>query len=999
MKHWKSSAGETGGAGGPCDSLYQFMDGELTAELAENYRHHLAECGACAERLRDGWYLDERMERAGAGSAGSRLGASGGWRRPVLAAVTGVSAATVLAVFALPLATHTPAAPGDPPYRMAKARVGDRYLSPEQPRPTLGKATRPPVRLETLRALEEQDRSGGHLAAAAAMVEWGLIDQAGLSLAGVADPSPQRDVVASAIFLEKDPPEPEKALDHAERALRARSRYAPALWNRALALQELGLLAAASRSMDEVAELAEAGWGVDAAREAEQWRDQLDGRRKAYLAANQACRRMIEAAEPGPGEWVTQVPGAARACLYRSVRSAPTPEDVRRLLPLASSLDALDGDASLSLTRYVEGVARKDFGKRRPLAEQYRRLTLGELRPEEAQTLLQRVRQSEERDILAGLLADGPPERGVELAQIVQQSGDVWLHALAEERQAEAEYARGDLYRAVARLRRATTPCVPHKAPARAFDARCAFLKRRLALTYASLSRTAEAREHGLEALDLARLAGELGLEAKILVELGQNARQAGQTALSLAYLEETRQREPSGCASPGYFLDKPLDWEFVYSSLALTRLRALDFAGARAEIQAAKRCGPARKPTRLFAMADLARKYPPTQQEIEDFDHVLKRVWPEQKSAGRQALVRYIQGRFDMAIGLNTADELLRRVIRQADDLPDDTNARKARTYSYTALILAAGKAGELDQAFDLFAEELALPPPRSCALAVAADDEQTLVLARGPGGTIQGRYDDRRTTPLESAAGLVPPELEAELKGCASVAVLARPPLVGLPGLLPQEIAWSYLAGPARPNPGAPAHPPRSLLVTNPMPPAEQGLPRVGVFPQQALGPAPLVLQGAAATPARVREEMAQASEVYIHAHGLLEGPSEAAYIALSPDRSGSFALSAHDIRKAKLQARPLVVLIACEAAHTAPYLHEAFSLPAAFLEAGARMIFAPTVKIPDDEAAQFFGEILEGIRAGGAPAVVLRDARIRWKSLASHRWVEHVLLFQAP
>jgi hypothetical protein len=102
--------------------------------------------------------------------------------------------------------------------------------------------------------------------------------------------------------------------------------------------------------------------------------------------------------------------------------------------------------------------------------------------------------------------------------------------------------------------------------------------------------------------------------------------------------------------------------------------------------------------------------------------------------------------------------------------------------------------------------------------------------------------------------------------------------------------------------------------------------------------------------------------------------------------------------EVRGSSLQGAPFVVLAACHAGHTAYVLHEPFSLPAAFIEAGARGVLAATVEIPDLEAGAFFNAVRERLRAGASPASALRDERVRWRREGrGAKWLDSVLLFE--
>jgi CHAT domain-containing protein len=136
--------------------------------------------------------------------------------------------------------------------------------------------------------------------------------------------------------------------------------------------------------------------------------------------------------------------------------------------------------------------------------------------------------------------------------------------------------------------------------------------------------------------------------------------------------------------------------------------------------------------------------------------------------------------------------------------------------------------------------------------------------------------------------------------------------------------------------------------------------------------------------------------AGEVVIDAHGMVDvAQPDASFLALSPEASGRYALTTADVRAARFQTSPLVVLAACHSSHAAPTWHTTWSLPAAFIYAGARVVIASTAPIPDGDAHPFFAAVQAGIRAGASPAAALRDARQAWAGRAD--WVRDVIVFE--
>src|SRR5690606_13652563 len=154
---------------------------------------------------------------------------------------------------------------------------------------------------------------------------------------------------------------------------------------------------------------------------------------------------------------------------------------------------------------------------------------------------------------------------------------------------------------------------------------------------------------------------------------------------------------------------------------------------------------------------------------------------------------------------------------------------------------------------------------------------------------------------------------------------------------------------------------------------------------------GAAHVDLRGAEATPARVASSLGAADAIEIHAHGFVDPDvSDASLIALSPQPDGRFALGAREIAGLELARSPLVILAACRAAYTAPYRHEPWGLPRAFLLAGARAVIASPDAIPDIEAGEFFRAVEAQILSGTDPAIALRDERARRLATAPSSWI---------
>jgi hypothetical protein len=226
-----------------------------------------------------------------------------------------------------------------------------------------------------------------------------------------------------------------------------------------------------------------------------------------------------------------------------------------------------------------------------------------------------------------------------------------------------------------------------------------------------------------------------------------------------------------------------------------------------------------------------------------------------------------------------------------------------------------------------------------------------------------------------------------------------MAQAGLQGQPRVLPAGLPWSYATGAHRgvsPQ-GQTSTEAQTLIVTNVTPPSYLRLPALS---PRAPDPTPSTrtLSGPEATPARVLAAMSGASEIQFHTHALVDmGVSNASHLVLSPGLDGSYALTAEAIRGIELRGRPIIVLAACHSAQGARYQHAPWSLPHAFLAAGARAVFATGTAIPDAGAGPFFTRVLERVRAGADPAVALRDERTPTLVSNPSSWVADVILFE--
>jgi hypothetical protein len=835
-----------------------------------------------------------------------------------------------------------------------------------------------PVPLRELARLEGlEDRAG----IAASYLVHGDPQQALAHLSHApASPGRENDRAAAAFLLKRH----DEALALLDGALDAKPRPPQALWNRALVLRELGLTLLAAATFEEVAALGEPGWSTEAAEQARLLRAREQERAGLWHRTQAAVTALAtDMAVPLPLEDARRLPGTARAHFYDAVRCAPTAERARALLPLAEVLDRAFGGTALA--DYTRRVAARDFSRRAPLASEYARLV--RRNHADPAALIQRLRASGEEDLLLGalLLSPAVPREPAEVEALASRWEDAWVRVLAQEELARLDSLAGHSWQAGQRLREALRMCRE-----RELGLRCLDLQRRMSHMATSANRLAEAEELARASWREARLLGEWGQEGFAIRALGQAARYQFRVAPARAYLDEFLQRSPGDCDARNY-VHRNL------ASLAMMRLRPEE---ARLALDEAQECSPSVGLVGAWILADLGRMDPrPTDEEMVRRE--LAQVNPVTDAPGRRVLATLIAARFAVERNRDEGKALLRKTIADAEPLlGGDADARDARAVAYQTLAVSAGKTGAFAEVPAVVAEQLGVTAPDRCVLAAAMESERTVVVALGPEGEVRGHHDASRREPLgDDLSGVVPHELVALLRRCPQVDVLAAPPLDSRAGLLPPDLAWRYRVRTLAPRAPTAALPPLNVVVSNVETPLSLRLARLPSWesPRAPDGQV-LELEGSQATPSRVLEAMTRATSLEFHAHGVVDRSlSDATVIALAAEYDGRYALTAEAIRRVKLEGAPMVLLGACSAARLPPLLHQTSSLPQAFVDAGARAVFAATVDIPNS-AGRFFQAVRGRIHAGAGPAQALREERQRWlREERASQWVTRVLLYE--
>ncbi|HET7506411.1 MAG TPA: CHAT domain-containing protein [Kofleriaceae bacterium] len=1012
-----------------CGDLTAFADGELDPERAAAFRAHLATCGACRAGLLEAMQLSARLAWLAPRPAIVRAALAvdpilpgpapgvtaphpaGGPRstpapehapadppdhprRPaskrfrwvplgMIGALTAIAAAGVLHVRALeraPTTTNVFAALKHRPQDVRFAYGDAAAHHPRDEQRGAPGAPRERISREALAMLERDGR--GHALALAAVWNGENLDAAADQLRALAPTPSVRADRAALELLTTSNDNADAVLAELEALTGDRDLAAARAvqWNHALLLGRLDLSLGAARAFREIAAAHEPGWADEAAARAALEDRRATDAHTRWQRADEAGRALVATGAQVPPELLGQFPGVLRAYFYNAVRTAPSRARVQALAAMAAALDQISG--SPVLTAYVHRVATADFGRRAGLAAAYAELLQGTPLPAAARAeLVDRSPPPDVADIALGALIqlDAVPDHLDGFRRLARSTGDPWFAIVLAEAEATAAVRRGHPLDAEAHLRKAQGVCGDV-----AITYRCLGLAIDLARLYESLHRIPEAIAIVHTALGSARATGEWERYRYLLWHLADLERFNSSTAIARAYAGEVLLMTPDDCALRSA----------THRILAGAALIDVDGRTARRHLEAALRCGEPDLPAAI-SLADIARldPQPGDLAKLQSWLNQLRAS--ETLTASQRVLADETEGRLVIETDRTAGIALLEGAIRAAG-APDDIYALEARAGSYAVLALDAARHGDDAEVVALIARALGLPRPARCAVGILAEDGRAVVVVRGADGVDHASYSETRR-PRDGAPS-VAPELAHHLEGCAHVQVMSQADLQGVPRLLPDHLAWSYATGTHRDAPpGAPPVVPQPLVISNVTPPAHLQLPALVPHAPDP-GIAVRTLSGAAATPASVLIAMRDASEIQFHTHALVDmGVSDSSYLALSPAPDGKYALTAEAIRGLELRARPIVVLAACRSAQGARYQHVPWSLPHAFLSAGARAVLAAGSAIPDLDAGPVFDRVMARVRRGADPAAALRDERLATLDSNPASWVANVILFE--
>jgi hypothetical protein len=936
-----------------------YFDGELPEAEHEATLAHVATCAECQSLLGTAASLDAVVSRA---PRTATVPARSRRRSLYLAGGAGVAAAAAIALW-FARKPHTDKPPAQiavalPAERAVEARFSGEMFQAYRPRSVMRGDAHPHETI-ALAVLADLEKRGDKRDLVAALASSGDVARA-QELAATLPVDPEGESDRAALSLVAG--DPERALVHAYHAIDKAPQLAAAWWNLGLAARDLGLPRVAEDAFTRVAKANEAGWSKDAAGLAVDPELRREREFDAFFA--QGTAMIAGGAKIDPAR-VAEYPAYSRMAFYDALRVAASPADVEALRSLARALDADSNTKTASAA--ADRVAGADFAVRGKYIADYRALAAHTLAADRTQPFLAELKAAgaPAADIYVGALILAGQTTGhlTEIRTLVAPWQDPWFDLFVEREQIRGAYPVLD-ERAETRLLAALDACGNP-----AWSLRCGGLAEDLAKIQFATGRDDDAEARARTSVELFTRAGNPMQIPEPRALLADIHRRRGRFALARAEFDEVARAAG----------DKlPALRRFAQIGQANVAFAARDFAATRALLPPAEDpCCAGSDPIGLATAVDLARI------TGDDKDRVAALEWVRHAhDTGDEMLARIGSARLDDA-----DSDFLHKGLSEAAQR--DPTAQGYRAYAYATLISSAGEHQQWDRVIDLALEEHPLGKS-ACLVVASSDDDWVTVAVRTPDGTLG---ETKLITPTETGVlpEIISPQLVAAVKSCDGIPVIARPPLHGRGDLLPPELPW-WFAGDS--HPGSAPPPPadrRAVQVLDARPP-DPTLPRL-----PDLAPSherfDVTLAGEAATPARVISALGDATYAELHAHGIVAAAdTSAAYLALSPDASGAYALHADAIRKAHFSAAPLVVLAACRAAVVAPLQRQRWSLPDAFLAAGARAVIAADIAIPDAQAREVFDDLHHRIAAGAPVAKALAELRS-----ARGGWASHLMLFQ--
>jgi len=959
-------------SGGPvrCDQLGPFVDGELTAEGAAAFRRHLLVCARCQQEMHGLMQLSALAEqareqrRAPAPELSAAVIAATRPAHPRRAAWMAVVGAVAIAA-ALVLALRVNASRSGLPTLLAsldarRTSGWPSYAGANEYRPyVVQRGTSAPVPLRGLARLEE---NGNWQALGTAALVQGEYAQALSYLRRAPRNVGALNDLGLALM---DSGSLEAALEAFDQAHELDPSFAPVEFNRALALERLGLPRAGLPSMREASRVALGGWKDEATRTVAALERTVQTRTTSSEQVEAARRALLEGSLPDP-QLVRSYPGTFRFQLYIALALAPDRAAVEKLLPLARQLDGVGGGHRLE--EWVTRTAGRTNARRAALAPRLRDFTAASP-PALRDTLLAEAEAAGQEDQALYILSREWefPFRDGKLARVVERIHDPFWDLRLLTSRVRVERDAGRLAEAE-RLARSVPDGVCRDDT---LSGECWNLSYELAQTYAYAGRPADAQRVFEASRAEAEKAPHPARDRGLLLHAGATNADADRVALARAQFDEADHLSSADCETR----------EYSALSLAQAYVRRGDERATRASLGSVPACAH----PNLGLQAEIETDLAVLSGSAEDRTRARERLDRAAAAATvplEHLTVDALRVMLDAEDGRQGTFAKFGELLARARQMTgaDDQIARAGRSVGLQLLRESRGK-----DALALAAQMLGTSVPEDCALAVVADGRRLGFVTLGRGGAVSQRVQPR----LEGGPPGAPPTLDP---ACPAISVLAPTGFLDLPRWLPADQAWSLRVGPSRP--ASPSQFQERLLVRGALAPADLQLPPLGARAEAGRGWE--ILEGSEATPSRVRTLLERADLVDFEVHGIVDAAApDGAVLVLSPDRSGTYALSASDIRDLRLQRAPVVLLGACRAATGSHYRDATWSLPQAFVQAGARAVIASLAELPDDRVGRFLSAVARRVESGAAPSLALRDERVEWMR-RGERWSQEIVLF---
>lgn len=874
-------------------------------------------------------------------------------------------AAAVLATWVAVRPPHTePPSLALAPTRKIETRLGHPaaagYREYDVTRGTAGREEISPA------AIAELDRRGDCRGVAAAYVLSGELVRAGDTYARCPD-SVELDADRAGLAVLRG--QPEEALRLADRTLVAHPDHPVALWNRALALRDLGLGFAAAEGFDQVA-AHDPAWAKEARVHADALRRQLTGLRDSWQRTIDAGVAMAAGGPPIPADLARRQPARARAFLHHAIRTARTRARLDELRPLAASLDGLVGD---QLARYIDQAAAELTPGRLALIDEYAAMLAARAARDEPRfrAWLDRARAAGAGDLILGALdvTGRVGDFADEATHLAAATGDPWFElAVLTARVVRARNA-SRFAEAAALLDEGDRRCA---AGAPAF--RCVQLTIERAQLENDRYHPAVARLLSARALHEATAIGEWQQRKQAAHHAGEAERFRDGFAAARAFYREY-------ALDDGSCIARRRATAFS-AEMSFDEHRIGDAHAAAADLPV---CGTPPELQELVLEANLFNAGVP----VRDHAALLADLATARGTAGEtdRRFLDYLIARAELGYAPD-APARLRAIAAGALAHPSDTFAARAGASAAAAALVDAGGRANWSEVLAIAAEVRGIAVPRRCAVVVAGDDFQLVGAAVGPDGEVTGVHLRDMAPPSD---WLAPATLRERVAGCELVDVLAASPWLGVGPLLDPAVPWRYVLGPAHaPSPGTP----HRVIIADPQPPASLRLPALA--PWIDAPPGAELFTGADATPERLAAVARDATILEIHAHTDRVTDSDAPALALSEGRTG-WAVTAEAVREWRLDRAPVVVLADCVGAVPARYAHTSWGLPAGFLGAGASAVVASLAPIPDAAATAFFAEVVKDLEQGVPIATAVAHARSGALARDPASWTRHVVVFE--